>query len=170
MGKGQKGAPRGGGKGMVDKEQLYKEFYPKVFGYVRSKVNPSDAEDVTANVFVKVYANLERFDEQRASLSTWIYTITHNTVIDHWKRQEKAPLSLEAHLEYLTEETQADDMLQTLSEALEKLTSIQRNVVILHYYFGLQHTEIARKLRLTPANTRKICSLALAALRKNMNP
>ena len=38
---------------------------------------------------------------------------------------------------------------------------MQRDVVILHYYFGLQHTEIAQKLHLTPANTRKICSLAL---------
>lgn len=155
---------------MVDGETLYREFYPKVLGYVRSKVSPSDAEDVTANVFVKVYANLERFDEEKASLSTWIYTITHNTVIDHWKRQEKAPLSLEDHLEHLTEEARGDDMLQTLSEALESLTAVQRDVVILHYYFGLQHREIAQKLRLTPANTRKICSLALAALRKNMNP
>lgn len=156
---------------MVDGEKLYREFYPKVFGYVRSKVNPSDAEDVTANVFVKVYANLERFDEQRASLSTWIYTITHNTVIDHWKRQEKAPLSLEEHLEYLTEETaDMDGSLEALPEALEKLTTVQRDVVILHYYFGLQHTEIAQKLHLTPANTRKICSLALATLRKNMKP
>ena len=154
---------------MVDGEKLYREFYPKVFGYVRSRVSPSDAEDVTANVFVKVYANLERFDEERASLSTWIYTITHNTVIDHWKRQEKAPLSLEEHLEYLTEEAGMDEALQELSEALEKLTSVQRDVVILHYYFGLQHSEIAQKLHLTPANTRKICSLALAALRKNMN-
>lgn len=156
---------------MVDGEALYREFYPKVLGYVRAKVNPSDAEDVTANVFVKVYANLERFDEQRSSLSTWIYTITHNTVIDHWKRQERAPLSLEEHLEYLSEETPGmDDALDALSEAMEKLTGVQRDVVILHYYFGLQHGEIARKLRLTPANTRKICSLALAVLRKNMHP
>ena len=156
---------------MVDGEKLYREFYPKVLGYVRSRVNPSDAEDVTANVFVKVYANLERFDEQRASLSTWIYTITHNTVIDHWKRQESAPLSLEEHLEYLTEDAapEMDDTLQALSEALEKLTPVQRDVVILHYYYGLQRSEIAQKLRLTPANTRKICSLALATLRKKMN-
>ena len=156
---------------MVDGEKLYREFYPKVLGYVRSKVSPSDAEDVTANVFVKVYANLEHFDEQRASLSTWIYTITHNTVIDHWKRQESAPLSLEEHLEYLSEDAapEMDDTLQALSEALEKLTPVQRDVVILHYYYGLQHSEIARKLHLTPANTRKICSLALTALRKNMN-
>ena len=80
-------------------------------------------------------------------------------------------LSLEEHLEYLTEDTPVrDDALEALSEALEKLTPVQRDVVILHYYFGLQHTEIAQKLHLTPANTRKICSLALAALRKNMNP
>ena len=155
---------------MVDGEKLYRDFYPKVFGYVRSKVSTSDAEDVAANVFVKVYANLESFDEPRASLSTWIYTITHNTVIDYWKRQEKAPLSLEEHLEYLAEETaDMDGSLEALSEALEKLTSVQRDVVILHYYYGLQHSEIAQKLRLTPANTRKICSLALATLRKKMN-
>ena len=153
---------------MVDGELLYQQFYPKVFGYVRSKVGPEEAEDVTADVFVKVYANLEGFDQERASLSTWIYTITHNTVIDHWKKQERAPLSLQEHLEYLPAEGSEamDEELQALSQALEKLTDVQRDVVLLHYYYGLRHQEIAQKLRLTPANTRKICSLALASLRK----
>ena len=155
----------------MDEEKLYREFYPKVLGYVRSKVSPSDAEDVAANVFVKVYANLSRYDARRASLSTWIYTITRNTVIDHWKGMECVPLSLEEQPEYLTTEDGAgmDDELQALSEAMEKLTDMQRNVVILHYYYGLQHNEIARRLGLSAANTRKLCSLALGSLRKNIN-
>ena len=156
---------------MTDGEKLYRDFHPKVLGYVRAKVSPADVEDVTADVFVKVYANLDRYDTQRGSLSTWIYAITRNTVIDYWKGQQNAPLSLEDHLEHLTAESACglDDRLEDLSQALDTLTVVQRDVVILHYYFGLQHAEIARRLHLTPANTRKICSLALASLRKNFS-
>ena len=151
---------------MIDRERLYKEFYPKVAGYVRYKVSPGEAEDVISNVFLKIYSNLDSFDESKASLSTWIYSITHNTVVDHWKREVKRPLSLDDHLCHISGQGNMDDMLQALTDALGKLTEIQREIVILHYYSGLQHTEIAEKLNLSPANTRKICSLALESLRK----
>lgn len=156
---------------MIDRESLYRQFHPKVLGYVRTRVAPEDAEDVAADVFVRIYANLDGYDPGRASLSTWIYTITHNAVIDYGRARKNTPLPLEDYAGNLTaEQTNGmDDLLEDLSKALEKLTQVQRDVVILHYYFGLRHQEIAERLHLSPANTRKICSLALAALRKNMS-
>ncbi len=150
---------------MMDRVELYKEFYHKVSSYVRSKVPFGEVEDVVSNVFLKVYSNLGTFDENKASLSTWIYTISHNTVVDYYKGEEKRPLSLDDHLTYVSERKDMDDMLDSLSDAMEKLNEVQKDVVILHYYYGLQHTEIAKKLNLSPANTRKICSLALESLR-----
>lgn len=44
-----------------------------------------EAEDLAQNVFVKVFQNYESFDESKASVSTWIYTITHNTAINYYK-------------------------------------------------------------------------------------
>ncbi|MGN0996044.1 MAG: RNA polymerase sigma factor [Candidatus Ventricola sp.] len=155
---------------MIDQEEMYRAYHPKVLRYVRARVSPADAEDVAANVFVKAFAGLERYDARRGSLSTWIYVITRNAVIDYWKAGQNAPLSLEGHEEHLTQEQAAgmDGMLEALADAMDALTPLQRDVVMLHYYFGLRHAEIAEKMRLSPANVRKICSLALADLRKNL--
>ena len=54
-------------------EKIYLEYREKVFRYVRGKVrNLADAEDVTSEIFLKVQASLESYDEEKATLSTWI--------------------------------------------------------------------------------------------------
>lgn len=155
----------------IKKESLYRDFYPKVRGYVLSHINQkSEAEDLVSSVFVKVYASLESYDSQKASLSTWIYTITRNTVIDYIKKQ-KLTFALFENMADCAEKDMSfadGDMLERLSEELERLPQLQRNIVILHYYFELSHKEIAKKVKLSYAGTRKQCSLALAELRRRL--
>ena len=71
---------------MLTKEEIYTQYRDKVFGYVRNHVNsPEDAEDITSDIFVKIYSKLDTYDESKASLSTWIYSMTSNTVIDFYR-------------------------------------------------------------------------------------
>lgn len=71
------------------RERVYLEYREKVAVYVGSRVSDvHTAEDLVSCVFLKVYQNLDSFDESRASLSTWIYTITKNTVINHFRLQK----------------------------------------------------------------------------------
>ena len=54
-------------------EKIYLEYREKVFRYVRGKVsNLADAEDVTSEIFLKVQTSLDSYDEEKATLSTWI--------------------------------------------------------------------------------------------------
>jgi RNA polymerase sigma-70 factor (ECF subfamily) len=46
----------------------------------------SDAEDLTQDVFLKIYANLKSFDTERGSLQVWITTLTRNLLVDHFRR------------------------------------------------------------------------------------
>ncbi|MCD7867228.1 MAG: sigma-70 family RNA polymerase sigma factor [Clostridiales bacterium] len=72
-----------------DRENLYIEYHPKVQAYIGSRVkNVHDAEDLVSQVFLKVYHNLESFDSRKASVSTWIYKITRNTVTDFFQNAE----------------------------------------------------------------------------------
>ena len=72
---------------------IYTQYRDKVFGFVRSKiVNQTEAEDIVQTVFLKVYSNLDKYDETKASLSTWIYTITRNTVYDYLKEKRGHPV------------------------------------------------------------------------------
>ena len=64
---------------MMDAEQVYREYQPKVRAYVRGKIqDPHDVEDLVSAVFMKVVQKLDSYDPAKASVSTWVYTIARN--------------------------------------------------------------------------------------------
>ena len=73
----------------TQKEKIYCDYRDRIYGYVLSKINnQQDAEDIAADVFVKIYSKLDTFDKSKASLSTWIYTITRNTLTDYFRTRK----------------------------------------------------------------------------------
>lgn len=156
----------------ISNEKLYKEFYPKVYSFVSSRIeNNHDREDIVSEIFLKVFSKLETFDESKASLSTWIYTITKNTVINHLKRKKFAFIPFHEYFgvkEDISDKDYLENFLDRLDNALDKLIPIQKDIIILRYYFELSHKEISEKVNLSYASTRKQCSLALAELRRLM--
>lgn len=150
-------------------EQIYIEFKDKVTRYVRSKIsNVSDVEDIVSDVFVKVFAGLDKYKEGKASLSTWIYTITRNTVTDYFrtaKRFCEIPEELgsmdDTETALLNEET-----LERLSDALLQLDERQRSIIIQHYYNGKKLKDIAVMMGISYSYIRTLHSGALKALKK----
>lgn len=133
----------------AEKERLYKEYRDKVFGYIRSRVNNrEDAEDLCEDVFLKAYRSSEEYDGERASIGTWIYSITRNTVIDYYRRSRPA----EELPEDLSDDTSPEDgvlsseMLEELASALESLPTELTDIIVLHYYDRISLTDIAAKL------------------------
>jgi RNA polymerase sigma factor (sigma-70 family) len=59
-----------------------------------------DAEDLTQEVFLKLYRNLKSFDAERGSFQTWITALARNLLVDHFRRthQDRATASLDASL------------------------------------------------------------------------
>ena len=136
------------------KEQLYHDYYGKVHGYIRSKINSAqDAEDIAADVFLKVYEKLDRFDENKASLSTWIYTITRNTLTDYFRTRkvfDEIPEASESG--FSVEENVCNaEMLEVLAKALESLDERERDIVILRFYYGKTLREISSQMNISYA-------------------
>ncbi len=70
----------------MDKDTIYRQYHDKVLHYIIGKnINIFEAEDVCQTVFVKIFNNIDRFDASKASVSTWVYTITQNVVIDFFR-------------------------------------------------------------------------------------
>ena len=70
-----------------DWEKIYETYSGKVMGYIAARVQRrADAEDLCADVFEKAYKKIDAYDEKKASMSTWIFTITRNTVIDYFRK------------------------------------------------------------------------------------
>jgi len=155
----------------TDHDSLYRDYKEKVTAYVRGRIESEyDVEDIVSTVFLKVYQKIDSFDESKASLSTWIYTITRNTVIDYFKKRK-------IHIEFLDEiaaDTLPDDslvdngLLEDLADALETLSERERDLIILHYYKGYTLKRISEMMGMSYINVKLIHTKALSMLRLNM--
>ncbi|MCR5670544.1 MAG: sigma-70 family RNA polymerase sigma factor [Butyrivibrio sp.] len=137
----------------VSKEQIYLDYRDKVFGYIRNHVNSAeDAEDLCEDVFVKIYSKLDTFDETKAGLSTWIYAVTSNTVIDFYRTNHihsEIPEDLSDTRSSIEEDFLNGETLSMLASALKELPQEQMDIIVLRYYKGLTLQEVAEKMQLS---------------------
>ena len=151
------------------KTQIYQDYSSKVKGYILSKINNySLAEDLCSDVFVKVYEKLDTFDDKKASISTWIYTITRNTLIDYY-RKNKETLKLKEEIAVPNNDEDSvctQENLEILANKLETLDSKEKTIILLHYYKGLTLKEIAEKMSISYAYAKVLHKKALLGLKK----
>lgn len=156
---------------LFDTEKIYKEFYPKVYQYLVNRMGSvEDAEDMAQTVFLKIFTKLDTFDAGKSSLSTWIFNITRNSLIDHQRS-----MTLRIHEEI--PDTLADDgpdMLdnlimeqeqERLADALERLTMEERDLIILHYYKEYTLLKVAELMRKPYGQIKRLHMKALQKLK-----
>lgn len=153
---------------LCDRERVYLDYRDKVRRYISGKVqNIHDVEDLTSDVFVKVYEKLEKFDCEKASVSTWVYTITRNTVIDFYRTNktcEELPETLVSD-DCVDENVIREESLSELCDALEKLDERSRDLIIFRYYKGLTLKEVAEKMSISYSYAKLLHNNALAKLK-----
>jgi RNA polymerase sigma-70 factor (ECF subfamily) len=151
-----------------DFERLYTDYKGKVFSTAyRMLSNRADAEDVTQDVFVKVFKKLSSFRGE-SSVSTWIYRITVNACLDYRRRRrlrQTVPLDdgLEAGSVPLS-------VTRLVESTLPKMPEGYRNVFIMHDIQGLKHQEIAEALGITDGASKSQLHRARAFLRRELAP
>jgi len=152
-----------------DVSRIYTEFHGKVMGYIRARVqSAADAEDLCSDVFEKVFVKIGDYDSEKSSLSTWIFTITRNTVIDFFRRSHPSD-ELD---ENLADDSEVDAALlrtETLSElaaALKRMPAQLQEIVVLRYYDGKPLTEIADRLGISYGAVKLRHQAALKGLRE----
>jgi len=155
----------------LDIEQIYTEYYGKVMGYIRARVRgKADAEDLCSEVFEKIQRKLGDYDQTKAGVSTWIFTITRNTVIDSFRRKRPS----EELDENISDDTEVDEeLLQTeslseLAAALRSLPQQLTDIIVLRYYDGKPLTEIAEIMGLSYGAVKLRHQNALALLREKL--
>jgi RNA polymerase sigma-70 factor (ECF subfamily) len=68
-------------------EALYREYVDRIYAYVRSQLgSPADAEDVTAQAFMKAYQAYGRYEPRHDTPSAWLFKIARNAVLDHHRQ------------------------------------------------------------------------------------
>ena len=120
--------------------------------YISARVTCNeDAEDICGDVFVKLFSLLESYDEKRASVSTLLYKITHDAVIDYYRRKREHDELSEDHAVLPSSEDIIMDRERAneLIKALSKLQQQQRDILILRFYRGWTLVRIAEEMGLS---------------------
>lgn len=128
----------------------------------RIVVTAEDAEEVTQDVFLKVFDNLPRFDG-RSSLATWIYRIACNAAISHARRRRRPTCPIDERriaavtddeAERLEETVERQQALDSLAAAIRALEADERALVTLRYYDDRPVAECAAITGMTEANVK----------------
>jgi RNA polymerase sigma-70 factor (ECF subfamily) len=140
-------------------EAIVRGYRRKVFNIAYKFVGRHDqAEDLTQDVFLKLYKSLDTFD-RRANFQTWLISVSRNLCIDHYRsvRKERETINRDvdpSELAPVSTDTPADrkleqrDRVVLLRQALDTLAPTLRTAVMLRDLQELTYQEIADKLNL----------------------
>ena len=129
-------------------ETLYKRHRGPVYRFVlRAIKNRSTAEELFQEVWIRVIEARSRYTPQ-ARFTTWLYTIAHNLLVDHWRRKGLTLVQLDdeaavAAPDNPARQAEAREALARLLQAIESLPAAQREAFLLHEEAGLSVAEIA---------------------------
>ncbi len=132
---------------------LYEHHYDMIYRYVSFKTGSAlEAEDVTAEVFVKMLESIHTFRWRGHRFSSWLFRIAHNLVVDYFRKRgrrpasplEDAPASASAYSPDLGHELDIEMSMAPVQAAMSGLTDLQREVISLRFAAGLSVAETAR--------------------------
>lgn len=111
-----------------------------------------DCEDVSQETFLRLWLNAEKWQPEKAKLTTWLHRIAHNLCIDLLRKQARVDLEAEPESlkEAMPEETETagdrerdERRLQLLGEAMFSLPEAQRSALSLCHHSGFSNQEAA---------------------------
>ncbi|MFY0253915.1 RNA polymerase sigma factor [Chitinophaga sp. 30R24] len=155
---------------------LYDQYSPALYGVIVKVLNDDRAAgDVLQEVFLKIWRHLDRYDEEKGRLFTWMLNIARNTAIDILRSKS---YKQEQKIQNITENVHATNSALTVypvtdylgfSRVLEKLTKEQRTLIDLAYYKGCTQEEIAKVLDIPLGTVKTRMRNAINQLRNILN-
>src|SRR5512146_435987 len=153
---------------------LYETYLDRIYRYIYFRVTDEQtAEDLISQVFSKAWENLDRYQPNGRPFIAWLYTIAHNSVIDHY-RTRKDTVPIENTLSLASDSPSPDEQVELhfeadhLRNALQTLTPEQQQEVVLKFIAGMTTDEIAAQLQKSAGAIRALQMRALQALSKQM--
>jgi RNA polymerase sigma-70 factor (ECF subfamily) len=159
--------------------QLYKYFAPRVKSFLKGKgLSDSSADDVLQVVMLSVWEKAHMYDQAKAAVSTWIFTIARYKYIDLLRRQGRQATKAssqddEPDLRPSGDMVADDEVMQqqrqdAVTAAIANLPAEQQSVIFLSFIKGLAHSEIAERLGLPLGTVKSRIRRAFSSLREDL--
>jgi RNA polymerase sigma-70 factor, ECF subfamily len=160
-------------------EHIYRLHSRRVYSLcLRMSGNPTDAEDLTQDVFLQLFRKIGTFRGESA-FSTWLHRMSVNIVLMRFRKKPKGETSLETVTnqdedssgpakEFGGADLRLDGVIDrvALQAAISELAPGYRAMFVLHYVQGYKHNEIARILGCTTGNSKSQTHKARVRLRE----
>lgn len=153
--------------------QAYDEYAPAIYRYAyRLTGHEGTAQDVTSETFHKLLASLRKGGGPTDHLSGWLYRVAHNLVVDGFRRQpQEPPVALDEAPEIAVAARQEgrlerQDRVDRARRALQKLTSLQQQVISLRFLEELSIKETAKALGKTEGAVKSLQFRAMNSLQR----
>lgn len=154
--------------------ELYDRYEARIYSYIyRRTGNESLAEDLTAQVFLKMLEAIRSDKGWHSSFSGWLYRIAHNAVIDFYRQRDRQQqVSLEDTLTTTASDhnpvvmAEASLDAQRLRTAISRLTEEQSEVITLRFLEGYSISEVAEMLDKTEGSIKALQYRAVTTLRQ----
>ena len=153
---------------------LYDSHAGQVYGYLYKRLDqPADAEDITAEVFVRAMKALPSFELRGAPFGSWLVRIAHNLAVNHQKkqsrRQEVALLDGDAPSAADPAELALRQIaFEQVSAAVEQLTDLQKQVIEFRFLRQLTIAETADRMGRAEGAVKFLQHSAVRALRSRL--
>ena len=163
-------------------EKIYVQFLPRIYRFFYLKLFDKQlSEDLTSEVFIRVYKNLQKINLNAKTFQSWIYRIALNLLMDHYRR--KTRYGKEEPLEETADDLIGNDMLLKNSSILKKelgfenfkligaigkLTKLQKDIIILKFVEDFDYETIANIFGKSQSTIRGILFRAITKLKNEI--
>ncbi|MFT4815481.1 MAG: RNA polymerase sigma-70 factor (ECF subfamily) [Pseudohongiellaceae bacterium] len=157
-------------------QRLVKRYLKSISHYAyRLLGNQKDTEDITQEVFLRLWTNAQKWNTEKSKLTTWLHRITHNLCIDylrkHGRMQTQDSFDDEAADSPSTNEEsneETNDKTKLLREALSALPENQRSALSLCHYQGFSNKEAAAIMNISVKALESAIARAKRSLREKL--
>jgi RNA polymerase sigma-70 factor (ECF subfamily) len=151
-------------------EEVYRTHLPRVHSLVRRMAGGRDTDELTQDVFVRVWQKLATFRGD-SSFTTWLHRLAVNVVIERFRTEHTRRQRMhdgEEIFETLAGPAASRDLSMDFETALEKLPDGAREIFVLHDVEGYKHHEIATLLDISAGTSKAQLHRARMMLRKHL--
>lgn len=149
--------------------EIYDAYSPRLYGYAyRLTGDDAMAKDVVAETFYRFLLSLRDGGGPNEHLAAYLYRVAYHLVVDNSRRQPRTDIFLDETLVAIDSDPSqnADNQQKLARAALWKLTTEQRQVIVLKYFEDFSNEQVAVALGKPVGSIKSLQSRALAALRR----
>lgn len=153
-------------------ERVYHAHLPRVHSLVRRMAGGRDTDELTQDVFVRVWQKLGSFRGD-AAFSTWLHRLAVNVLIERFRAERTRRLRLhngEDIFETIAAPMRSRDLSMDFETALATLPDGAREIFVLHDVEGYKHREIASLLDISAGTSKAQLHRARMMLRRQLRP